>query len=232
MVQWNSGDWENTSRGYREDTGLNPSVFSKAVQQNPRENRANPGVRIRVPHRQERIPQDGQGHLESGGHPHEHTRQDRPRQGQDHRCEARPPAPLPQPVHALENHHQNGKAGHHAVHGIEAVGPDRNKTGHHQKQQSGHQQVNKIYFYKVFSPVMGVGEALCQAEQKQRRGQPSRHAEPLRHPARVGKHIVDVVQDHQHQGNPFQLRGTESLCPYKLHKKVSSQMYYSIGTII
>ena len=78
--------------------------------------------------------------------------------------------------------------------------------------------MNNIYFYKISSLVAGVGKALRQAEQEQRRGQPPRHAEPDRDPARIAEHIMNVVQDHQRQGYPFQSRAAEPSCSCLLHR--------------
>ena len=111
---------------------------------------------------------------------------------------------LAQPVDALEHHHEDDKGGHHAVVGVEAVGPHQHAAEGHEEQQAAHDGGEDVDLCEVSLPAAGVGEALHQAEQEQGRPQAAHHAEPLGDGPGEAEEVVDVIQHHGDQGDPFQ----------------------------
>lgn len=89
------------------------------------------------------------------------------------------------------------------VHRVEAVPAAKGPCIEHEKFHRAHRSTDGPDAQKVAPAVMGVGEALHGAEQKQRCGQPRQHTEPFRHNARKFKKVVNVIHHHEHQRNGF-----------------------------
>ena len=55
-----------------------------------------------------------------------------------------------------------------------------------------------------------MGEALHDAEEEQGCGEAAQHTEPVWNPAGEAEEVVDVVQDHEHQGDGLQSGGGQA----------------------
>ena len=110
---------------------------------------------------------------------------------------------LTQPVDALPDDAEQHELLKNRVHRVEAVPAAKGPCIEHEKFHRAHRSTDGPDAQKVAPAVMGVGEALHGAEQKQRCGQPRQHTEPFRHNARKFKKVVNVIHHHEHQRNGF-----------------------------
>ena len=124
-------------------------------------------------------------------------------------CAPHKPA-LTQPVDALPDDAEQHKLLKNRVHRVEAVPAAEGPCIDHEKFHRAHRSTDGPDTQKVAPAVMGVGEALHSAEQKQRCGQPRQHTEPFRHNARKFKKAVNVVHHHEHQRNGFERRAGQA----------------------
>ena len=144
----------------REHGSLHPPPPAAEVEQDPRDQHGQAGVRTEIPggdqgdQRRQRQAQGRKG-------PHGRGEQHGPGQRQNHRRRAPEIPPLPQPVHALPDNGEDGEGGHDAVHGVEAVRPDQNAQEAHRQQQPGHERRQGVDPQKVGFPAPGVGESPC-----------------------------------------------------------------------
>ena len=124
-------------------------------------------------------------------------------------CAPHKPA-LAQPVDALPDDAEQHQILKNGVHRVEAVPAAEGPCIDHEKFHRAHRSTDGPDAQKVAPAVMGVGEALNSAEQKQRRGQPRQHTEPFRHNARKFKKVVNVIHHHEHQRNGFERRAGQA----------------------
>ena len=139
---------------------------------------------------------------------HRNRAQQRCRKGPEYHCRNHRDAPgtavLAQPVDALPHKAEQHKIRKDAVAGPEPVRPAE-VPQHEQHLDQSHGGGDAPDAQQIAPAVMGVGEAFRCAEEKQRRREPPRHGEPHRHRAGKLKHIMDMIQHHEHQGNGFEI---------------------------
>ena len=117
---------------------------------------------------------------------------------------------LTQPVDALPDDAEQHELLKNRVHRVEAVPAAKGPCIEHEKFHRAHLSTDGPDAQKVAPAVMGVGEALHSAEQKQRCRQPRQHTEPFRHNARKFKKVVNVIHHHEHQRNGFERRAGQT----------------------
>lgn len=185
---------------------LRPPVPAEQVEHQPHGQHRPTAVPGDAPDGEDGVAGDAQRGGQGGERRQQPGGQKGPGQGEEERRQAPDHAPLPQPVDALEYHHENDKGGHHAVGGVEPVRPHQQSAEGHKQQQGGHGGGEDVDPCEVPLPAVGVGEALHQAEQEQGRAQPPHHTEPLGDAPGKAEKVVNVVQHHGDQGDPFQPR--------------------------
>ena len=185
---------------------LRPPVPAEQVEHQPHGQHRPTAVPGDAPDGEDGVAGDAQRGGQGGERRQQPGGQKGPGQGEEERRQAPDHAPLPQPVDALEYHHENDKGGHHAVGGVEPVRPHQQSAEGHRQQQGGHGGGEDVDPCEVPLPAVGVGEALHQAEQEQGRAQPPHHTEPLGDAPGKAEKVVNVVQHHGDQGDPFQPR--------------------------